>query len=732
MKLSRRCFLSLVVGGAAGTALSPMPFKLVDDFAIWSGNWPWTPVPPDGEVSYVDTTCTLCPGGCGISVRKIDDRAVKIEGRQRHPLNNGGVCILGLSGLQMLYSPTRIKQPLKRVGQRGANQWQPISWNQAIAETAARLKEVRTQGGPQSVAAVMPRSDGTVAQLMKRLLTAYGSPNYVVMPSAEDAYDGALRLTQDVAGDAGLDVAGADFILSFGSALLDGYGSPVQMFQAVGRLKDVHGTLVQVEPRLSNTAAKADAWLAAEPGSEADLALAMAQVIIANNRYDQTFGGQSAQGFDAFTRMVNSRYAPRRVAEKCGIDAARISKIALAFADAKKPLAVYGRGQGQTPGTLKEALAVHTLNMLVGNINRDGGVQIKQPYGYIKWPAVAQDSVAATGMKTPRADNAGTGLYEAAKNLPHRFFGNVAEGTAKIQALLVGEANPCYSLPDSQAVKAALDKIPFVVSFSSFMDETAARADLILPNHIYLERWEDVPVGAGVAQPILGLCRPVTAPQYGTRHIGDALIHIARAMGGTVADALAWRDYKACLEETLADQWRALNSKGYIAGPGASDADTKQFTFMDNRLQTAYLSKEAPMVGDATKYPLQLIAFDSIRLASHYTPSSPFMMKTVSDSMLKENDGWVEINPDTAAKQGLSDGQTAVLTTPKGKATVRVHYNHGLMPGLIAMTRGLGHSAYDQFLSGKGANINSLMGSVEDPASGMDMAWGIRAQLAKA
>jgi anaerobic selenocysteine-containing dehydrogenase len=335
-------------------------------------------------------------------------------------------------------------------------------------------------------------------------------------------------------------------------------------------------------------------------------------------------------------------------------------------------------------------------------------------------------------MKTPRVDNAGTGLYAVAEHLPHRFFGNVAKGTAKIQALLVGETNPCYSLPDPQTVKAAMDNIPFVVSFSPFMDETAAQADLILPNHIYLERYEDVPVSAATAQPMVGLCRPVTAPQHNTRHMGDTLIQIARALGDTVAQALAWSDYQTCLQGTLADQWHALDSQGYMTDTAAATAPARKFIFMDEALQTAYLSKDAPLAGDSEQYPLQLIPFDSIRLASRYAPSAPFMMKAVPDTMLKEDEGWVEINPETGAQQGLADGQAAVLTTPKGKARVRIHYNHGLMPGLIAMARGLGHSAYDQFLSGKGTNINRLMGSVEDPASGMDAAWGIRAQLAKA
>jgi anaerobic selenocysteine-containing dehydrogenase len=90
MKIGRRGFLSFVIGGAAGTALSPLPWKLTDDSSIWTQMWPWTPVPKDGEASYVNSVCTLCSGGCGITVRKIDERAVKIEGMKGHPLNDGG------------------------------------------------------------------------------------------------------------------------------------------------------------------------------------------------------------------------------------------------------------------------------------------------------------------------------------------------------------------------------------------------------------------------------------------------------------------------------------------------------------------------------------------------------------------------------------------------------------------------------------------------------------------
>ncbi len=729
MKLSRRCFLSLVVGGAAGTALTPLPWKITDDLSIWSQNWPWTPVPPDGAGSYVASTCTLCPGGCGISVRKIDDRAVKIEGAAGHPLNDGGVCMLGLSGLQLLYSPTRIQSPLKRVGERGQGQWQTITWKQAIGEVAGKLGDIRQQGKPEALACIAPKDTGTVARLMDRLMAAYGSPNFFRTPSVEDAYEAVLYLTQGVVGHVGLDVENADFILSFGSALLDGYGSPVRMFRANSRLKEMHGTVVQIEPRLSNTAAKADRWLPLKPGTEADLALAMAHVIIARNAADRGFLEGQTQGFAAFMRMVQERYTPQSVAARTGIKANVIEEVAMKFAAAKRPLAICGRGKGQVPGSLKEALAVHALNALVGNINATGGVTAFSAYDYIDWADVVTDEVAAKGRQTPRLDGAGSDKYPNARYL----LNHLADAADNIQALLVAESNPCYALPDTRGIKAAFDKIPFVVSFSSFMDETAMNADIILPNHVYLERFEDVPVTFGAGYPTVGLCRPVVEPLYHTQHLGDTIIQVAKALKGSVGASFPWPDYKTCLKQSLGDKWDILKQKGVwvdaSANPGIETASGK-IVLMDDTLGAVYTADEVPAPGDAATYPLVLVPYDSIRLSSRYIGDPPFMVKTVSDRIVKGHDGFVEINPETAAKLSLADGQMATLTTPVGEARVRVNLDNGIMPDVVAMPRGLGHTAYDEFLAGKGVNVNQLVGSVDDPASGLDAAWGIRAKLA--
>ena len=127
--------------------------------------------------------------------------------------------------------------------------------------------------------------------------------------------------------------------------------------------------------------------------------------------------------------------------------------------------------------------------------------------------------------------------------------------TTKVQssfdqfANFVAGANPYYSMPDSNMVKKAFEKIPLVVSFSPYMDESAKNADLILPNHTYLERYEDVPTPVGFQKPVIGLSKPVVEPQFNTQHIGDVIIQLANTMGGSLSDAFPWDSYEACLEE---------------------------------------------------------------------------------------------------------------------------------------------------------------------------------------
>jgi anaerobic selenocysteine-containing dehydrogenase len=135
--------------------------------------------------------------------------------------------------------------------------------------------------------------------------------------------------------------------------------------------------------------------------------------------------------------------------------------------------------------------------------------------------------------------------------------------------------------------------------------------------------------------------------------------------------------------------------------------------------------------GDSAAFPLLLIPYETLRLSSGYIASPPFLTKTVEDTILKRNDAFIEINPKTAQSNQMSEGDVAVLQTPRGQARVRVHLEEGIMPGVVALPRGLGHTAYDGYIANKGVNANQLIGPVQDPVSGLDAAWGIRAKLSK-
>ena len=148
MKLDRRAFVKLIAGGVGGTLLSPLPWKMADDTAIWSQNWFWRPSPERGGATTVNTVCQLCSGGCGVRVRLIEEkRAVNIDGNPTHPVNQGGICPLGAAGLQYLYGPSRIETPLQQTGKRGdLETMKAISWDEALEILAIKLRGMSVTG----------------------------------------------------------------------------------------------------------------------------------------------------------------------------------------------------------------------------------------------------------------------------------------------------------------------------------------------------------------------------------------------------------------------------------------------------------------------------------------------------------------------------------------------------------------------------------------------------------
>lgn len=820
MELDRRNFIKFVAGGVGGTLLSPLPWKLIDDIAIWTQNWSWVPTPARGKLSHVDTVCTLCSGACGITVRKVGNRVVKIEGREGYPVNRGGICPLGMAGQQILYNEgIRWKAPMTRVGPRGGNKWKEISWSEAIDTVSARIRGLRASGNPDKLAAIDgDQSRSSVAMLIRRLLDAVGSPNYIAMPGQEDTYAMAQLIMQGSDGPVALDLENSDFVLSFGCGLLDGWGAPGRMLNTwgewVSKKSKERTFVVQIDPRASDTAMKADLWLAPFPGTEAALALGIAHVLVKEHSYDKEFMGNHAFGFTdwveekgvkhrGFSSVVLEKYAPQDVANITGVEKELIIRAARKFSAAKAPIAIAGRGKGLLPGALYEHMAVHALNALRGRINKRGGVLVGDNLPLSQWSEVERDSVAIEGLERARIDRAGTPRYPFARSLIHHFSDSIRTGSP-IDTLLICSANPIHTVPDSQGIEEALKAVPFIVSLSPFMDETSLMADMILPDHTHLEKMTDIVWPTGIQYPLYALSRPVVGPLYRTRHSGDVIISVAKKIGGSVARSFQWRNFEEAIEQrarglydsgagessvkgsvpvwkrldkgrgqskapsSFQSMWEDIKASGcwYIPShsfgrwaeefqtpsgkfefyssaieaalkgnsKGRSLEDVLQEVGIGARGDEAYMPhyEEAQSGADKEGYPLLLMPIELINLASGWIGNPPFLNKTLFDYQLKGGDLFVEVNPKTAAEYGLSEGSRVILRSQRGELKARTHLFDGAMPGVVFIPVGLGHTAYDRYLKGKGVNPYEIIERVEDPLSGQPIWWNTRVKVIKA
>jgi anaerobic selenocysteine-containing dehydrogenase len=745
MSIDRRDFLKFVIGGAVGTVISPLPWVSMDEVAKWTQRW--APLPDKGgAVSFIHSTCKLCPGGCGIRVRLIEEkRAVKIDGNPDHPVNRGGLCPLGLAGLQYLYlDQNRVKAPMKRTGMRGGGDWKPVSWDEALSELSGRLKELRQKNLSHTVAFLNGEGDGTQAFLAGRFLKAYGSPNYIRPYHPRELEEIITQNMHGLRSRINYDLPRSDYVLSFGCALLDGWGNPcwtAQAFEA-WRQEDRKDRpkVVQIDTMATPTASLADEWVAVKPGQEAFLALGLAQAILENGWFVK-----GLPGLDEIRTYLKKYFPWDRVTQETGIEQGTIQRIAREFSSARQPVALWGKGKGDLPGSLFQAQAVHLLNILTGSINRPGGAFLQSGFSFNSWPQTPLDETAGKGLSQSRTDEAFSSKYPKTGNLEFRFFTNIAQNKLyPINALFLNETNPVFSL-DESIIRQALDRIPLVVSFSSFMDETSALVDWILPAPTFLERWDDSTYSVGVPFPVYGLTKPVLPPLYDTRSMGDTLIQLAKKIGGTVEQALPIENMQGAIKQTakgLYDSkkgrlsggpatqaeknpsgsldsfdkfWEQLIAQGAWYGEDIKGESGKTFNFV-SMLQEPVRLTEKPV---NTSFPLWLIPQSLLLLQSGYWANPPFLTKLLGEETLKHKDLVVQIHPRTAKKLSLFEADRVELRSRKGKLMARVHLFEGATPDCVFAPLGLGHQAFDPTLKGKGANLYPLLDTQEDPITGL-------------
>jgi len=759
---------------------------------------------------WVPSVCLQCPAGCGILVRVVDGRAVKIEGNPIHPINRGRLCPKGQSGLQILYDPDRIKTPMKRVGERGEGRWTRVSWDEAIATVAERLRTLRERGEPHTLVLMGGRYRGQMSTLFGRFLEAYGSPNDVVHSSiCSDGTSLAHYLTQGWKAYAGYDWDNTNYLICFGGGFLEAWRPTVRLLRAYGHMRrgrsGVRTKIVQVEPRFSVTAAKADEWIPIRPGTDAALALAMAHVIVKEGLYDRNFVAEHTFGFEdwtdeqgkahlGFKTLVLRDYPPERAAEITGVPAQTIERLAREFATTRPAIAAGERGISMQANGIFTRMAIHALNALVGSIDVPGGVLMQRNPPFTPLPKVERDAIAEKGLAMPRIDYAGTTRYPLAgkvyQDIPDRIL---AGDPYPVNALLLYYTNPMFSSPDIGRWREAIRKVPLVVSFSPFLDETTAHADLILPDHSYLERWHDDVIYPSLGYPVWSLRQPVVQPLYDTRNTGDVLIELAHAIGGSVAAAFPWRDLVDFLRfraqgvweakqgsftsETFDGWWAEFQKRGVWAGPSYKFGQWKdvfqtpsgKFEFFSQNLEhklEALAEKEAKkhgttiehemdemlkglaleargdrlfmphyepirQVGDPKEYPFVLVTYKLITHAEGRGGNVPNLQEMLGVHVQEKWDSWVEINPEVARKLGLADGDEVWIESVLGRIRTRVRL-WPVHPETVAMPFELGHRAYGRWAQGRGANPNEIIVNENDRLGGLAAWFSTRVKVYKA
>lgn len=576
MEITRRRFLGLT-GAAAGITL--LPSELAE--LVGLASHPEERWPGPGVETWTNTVCQLCTGGCGLRVRMLDGWPVRVKGNPTHPINRGGICLKGAASLQSLYDPDRIRRPLKRVGERGEGKWEEISWEQALGEITPVLTRLREARRPESLVVMGGQFRGQMGAIWQRFLAAYGSPNYL-SPSASCATsDTILWLTQGVRSHVGYDLERTNYLLDFGVGLLEASWSPVWQMRAFADLRQgrpgQHVKIVHVDPRFSITAAKADEWLPIRPGTDGALALGIAHVLVSEKLCDQAFLDERTLGFDdwvddagkrheGFSTMVLRDYPPSRAAKITGIEESRISRIAREFAEYRPAIAMGDRGVLRYSNGFYTRWAIHCLNALVGSVDAPGGVLVPPEIPFTPLPPLPPDPVAEAGRGRQRLDGAGSPGAPLASSVIERLPEAIRTGVPyPVEALFMYYTNPLFSLSESLGMRDALERVPFIVDFTPYMDESAQMADLILPDHNFLERWQDDPTPPNVPFPVLGIRQPVRPALYDSQATSDVIFRLAKSLGGPVAAAFPWESTEAFLKERVQGVYEA--GRGKIGAP---------------------------------------------------------------------------------------------------------------------------------------------------------------------
>lgn len=673
--------------------------------------------------------CNLCEAICGLRIEVENHKVISISGDPDDPLSRGYLCPKAFALKEIYEDPNRLKTPLKRT----ATGWKSIGWEEALDEAAARLLDIKKRYGANAIGAYLGNPS------VHNLGTMLNTPGLLRTIRSQNTFSAtsADQLPHHVAAWALFghplllpvpDIAHTHCMLILGGNPLASNGSMMTAPGVGNHLKAIRqrgGKVIVVDPRRTETAEHADEHLFIQPATDVFLLLALLQVLFEEKRTNpQRRRGDKPlplAGWEALAAAVQP-FTPEKVAARTRIAPERIRALAHTLSDSPSAV-VYGRMglSVQRYGGLCQWL-IHCLNIATGNLDAPGGAMFPQPAAD---PLVGAKPRNIMGRWRSRVRN----LPEFMGELPVSTMAEemLTPGEGQIRAFVTNAGNPVLSTPNGTQLEKALEGLEFMVSIDIYLNETTRHAHLILPPATGLEtshydltfNFLSVHNTAKYSPPTLPK-DPEARYDYEilqglTHRLSESAEPFQPVPPETMLDtALQFGPYRLTLAQLQA------KPEGLDLGalqpclPERLVHENKTIQLAPEMYLDALAELRAALPADtpatAAAFPLTLIGRRHLRDNNSWMHNAPKLMKGRARCTLL-------LHPDDAARFGLTDGQTALVTSRTGQVQLPAEITDDIMPGVVSIPHGYGHhrpgTRQDTAAQFAGVSLNDLTDELE-------------------
>ena len=715
--------------------------------------------------------CYFCHQNCGVLAYVKDGKVLAIEGDPDYPTNQGGLCCRGNIALKHLDHPARVNYPLKRVGKKGEGKWEQIPWDQALTEIAARLSAIRDQFGAEAVATAggTQRTDDWAR---RRFMNLFGSPNgfhnshlcWIPTFMVETAIYGWCPFD--------LDLGGSRCIVLWGQ---NPGASGMPEMHHLTDLQAKGLKIIVIDPRFTETAAKADVWLPLRPGSDLALALAWLNVIIHEGLYDVDFVTNYCEGFSELADHVE-QFTPEWAEPLTWLSADQIRQSATMYATCKPGNIQWGVAidqSGKSSGAAMQARAL--LRAVTGNLDCPGSDLLTGPslefltdeemeandalseeqkakqigsdkFKLVTWPGyslIAEQTRKVWG-KAPTAE------WMCEAHPPSVFRAILTEKPYPVKALLVSATNPVNSYGESKLVLDALRAVDFMVTCEYWMTPTAMLSDYVLPIAGALER-PTITCTYGCADYLMASQRAIQ-PMYERRNdynfwkdLGVKLGQAAHWPWETVEDAYLHRieplgygtesydDFVVGIRFHFPErEYYKYRRQGFATPSGKVELYSSILKELGYPPLPEYVGPTENEIDDpelAKEYPLALTTGGGFMPFHH---SEHFQIKELRFLC---HEPYMEINPATAAALGVEEGDWVWIETRRGRIKQKANLTHGVHPRVVVTQRGWWYPERDMSDPELGgcleSNTNVLTSTSDEHCDPISGTWANKGLLCK-